>query len=81
MPKRRRKRKEGSSRPKGSYPLPTGDSVTEGIWVSPEGRRLRVRVVHHAEPDLEVLARSLIALAEEVERSKDDASTPDDRAA
>lgn len=74
MTNRRRRRsshsKQSQSQPKGSYPLPDGTYVTESIGPPDRrGRRLRIRAVHHAEPDADKVARALIAWV--IERAQD----------
>jgi hypothetical protein len=66
--KKRRKSRAKNALPKGSYPVPAGGYVTESVHVSADGRRLRVKAYHRAEPDLEMLARALIALADDQAR-------------
>jgi hypothetical protein len=60
-----KRRARGSTRPKGSYPLPTGGYISAGSWGPPDkrGRRLRIRAVHRAEVDPKAIAQVLIALA------------------
>ena len=74
MAKRRRKRasrtRRPNARPKGAYPLPTGDYVMQSIGPPDKrGRRLRIRAVHRAEPDAAKVAQALIALA--IEQAQD----------
>lgn len=63
--KKRRKSRAKNARPKGSYPAPGGSYITESVHVSADGQRLRVKVYHRAEPDLMLLAKALVELAEE----------------
>jgi hypothetical protein len=67
---KRKRRAGGSTRPKGSYPLPTGGYVITGSWGPPDkrGRRLRIRAAHRAEVDPKAVAQVLIALAVEQAR-------------
>lgn len=65
---KRRKSRANNARPKGSYPLPSGGYIAESIHISTDGGRLRVRACHRAEPGLEMLARTFIALADDQPR-------------
>lgn len=77
MAKRRRAKKSNTNpkRPKGSYPLSSGDYVVTGPWipVGKKGRAIRTRAVHRAEPDAKVVAQALlqIAASEALEKTPD----------
>jgi hypothetical protein len=73
MPKDEKKRPSRSkypdALPKGAFPLPNGNYVTTSISEpDARGRRIRIRAVHRAEPDLKLLAQALIAQAEQMAR-------------
>ena len=67
-----RKRRPRKHPPKGSYPHPDGGYVTEHIGLPDKhGRRIRLRFLHHAEPDAEKLARVFVELAkQELEKKR-----------
>lgn len=61
---KRKRRSRGSTRPKGSYPLPTGGYVSTSSYRSPRtGRVLRIHAAHRAEMDPKTVAQALIAIA------------------
>jgi hypothetical protein len=62
-----------SKLPKGAYRLPTGGYVTVGRWtpVGPSGKRqIRIVAVHRDPPDMDKLARALIALADQMSKEE-----------
>lgn len=68
---KRKRRARRSTRPKGSYPLPTGGYVSTSSYHSARtGRVLRVRTVHRAEVDPKAVAQALMALAIEQAQAK-----------
>jgi hypothetical protein len=70
---KRRRRSRGSTRPKGSYPLPTGGYLSTSAHRSERtGRVLRIRAVHRAEVDPKAVAQALIALAIEQAQAERD---------
>jgi len=63
------KRPAKSKRPKGSYPLPDGNYVV---------RRGQITAIHRNPPDVDKLAKALLWLAQDLEKS-DGASTSGDK--
>ena len=58
--------------PKGAYRLPTGGYVTKPVTGSPDakGRRIAVVGVRRDPVDLELLAKALLQLADDVRRQQ-----------
>ena len=69
--KRRRSRVKPGGLPKAAYRLPTGGYVMKprSMAVGPNGRWISIVAVRREQPDLQLLAKALVALAkEQVER-------------
>lgn len=49
--------------PKGAYPHPSGGFVLDRVAVTHNGKRLNLRIVHKAGPELKMIARVLVDMA------------------
>jgi len=73
--KHRRSRAKPGAPPKGAYRLPAGGYVLKprSMTLGPNGRRISIVAVQRQHPDLQLLAKTLVALAkEQVERERRD---------
>ncbi len=66
-PRRRRSRSKHSGLPKCAYRLPTGGYVTESTYHTVDARSGKPRVIkviahHYAQPDVDQVARALLAI-------------------
>lgn len=83
---RRRRRTSTAAKqtrlPKGAYRLPKGGYVTMSVGsTDAKGRRLRVTAVHCGQPNLDALAKVVLALAAQLALKQQQASDDLDVAA